>query len=770
MQTSNRPSLLELSFLGLLLLLAVLTAWQWRDGSPISANLLHILPVTQADPLLERAQQQTQTQLDQELILLVQHPEARTLLPEWLHRLQESKQFARIDYRVDVNLQQLGQQLLDGRATYVPLAVRQQIAEEPRQFFTERLQEIFDPIAGFSWVGLQQDWLGLTGKIQQHLQGKTAVQADAQGFLLIETDALPWYVVRLQSHAGGFAGNTLAVAESMRALKQQIQQQNGRILASGGVLFAALAQEQAEQEIKWLGGISLVGSLVLVLWLFRRINSLLIALPALIGLWAGATLCIAVFGQIHVLTLVLGVSLMGVAIDFPMHYLSKAWVIQPWDARRVLRLTLPGLTLGVLSNAVGYTALAFTPFPALSQVAVFSVAGLIAAYWCTIACLPRFLSYPQAVQPWRQPLFWMQRLLMWHKALFSRVNRWLLLAVVLAFTLLGFNRLELHDDLRQWISPAPELLRQAQQIGELTGQQPTSQFFLVQAATEAELFARLTALEDQLDKQIMAGALTGYQSITDLLAGMQGTPSLEQALTAVDLQAIEPLVAAGIDAELVQQEIQLLMQQKTLTIDEALATDLGEAWRLLWLGQNAQEVASVVRLQGLHDVAPLSELTEQLDGVRWIDRPAQLNRLFEQTQRYALWTKLLASVTIFVLLTLFLGWRGAARTLGISLLAALLAAATLGWLGWPVTLFSIFGLLLVTAIGVDYAILMYEEVGGRATSLLGAFMAALTTWLSFGLLALSSTPAVSSFGVAVSLGLMFNFLLAPWACRAQNDA
>ena len=79
-----------------------------------------------------------------------------------------------------------------------------------------------------------------------------------------------------------------------------------------------------------------------------------------------------------------------------------------------------------------------------------------------------------------------------------------------------------------------------------------------------------------------------------------------------------------------------------------------------------------------------------------------------------------------------------------------------------------FGLLLVTAISVDYAILMREQIGGPAVRLLGTLLAALTTWLSFGLLALSSTPAVSNFGLSVSLGLAFSFMLAPWAGRQKH--
>ncbi|MNP75979.1 hypothetical protein D3C76_1731350 [compost metagenome] len=64
---------------------------------------------------------------------------------------------------------------------------------------------------------------------------------------------------------------------------------------------------------------------------------------------------------------------------------------------------------------------------------------------------------------------------------------------------------------------------------------------------------------------------------------------------------------------------------------------------------------------------------------------------------------------------------------------------------------------------------MHERIGGAAVSLLGTLLAALTTWLSFGLLALSSTPAVSNFGLAVSLGLSFSFVLAPWAAARDRE-
>src|SRR5690606_28686264 len=193
--------------------------------------------------------------------------------------------------------------------------------------------------------------------------------------------------------------------------------------------------------------------------------------------------------------------------------------------------------------------------------------------------------------------------------------------------------------------------------------------------------------------------------------------------------------------------------------------------RPLWLGRQADgSVAGMVSLQGLQDSEALSGVGRSIEGLSLIDRPAELNQLFAETNTQAATLKLAAAGLIFVLLCVPFGWRGSVRCLAVPLLAALAALASLGWLGQSLTLFGLFGLLLVTAIGVDYAILMRERIGGAAVSLLGTALAAVTTWLSFGLLALSSTPAVANFGLAISLGLFFALLFAPWAADAGDTA
>ncbi len=139
--------------------------------------------------------------------------------------------------------------------------------------------------------------------------------------------------------------------------------QGGELLASSGLLFAAQGKTQAAGEMQWLGGLSLLGSLLLIIAVWRSASSLVALLPAMFGLWVGVTACIAVFGQIHVLTLVLGASLIGVTIDFPMHYLSKAWTLQPWRSWASLARNAAGFKFGCVNQCRRVSGFGLYPLP-----------------------------------------------------------------------------------------------------------------------------------------------------------------------------------------------------------------------------------------------------------------------------------------------------------------------------------------------------------------------------------------------------------------------
>ena len=759
-------------FLVLLVAVLALTAWQWHRGAPLSADLMTLVPGATQDPLVQRAEQRMQEPLNREMLVLVGHPQreqAIALAQRLGERWQASGLFEKVQWSVQSDLQALRAQLLHGRLAMLSRADRSALIDAPQAFVEHRVQSLYDPFGGFSLVPSQDDWLGLTGRILDSQPRPAAVQLDtASGALLAEADGQFWVLLRARTLGNAFDLQLpLHVAALLDDSRRQASQDGAQLLAASGLLYAANGQRQASQEITWVGGGATLGILLLLLLAFRRPRVLLAFVPVLVGMLFGAAACVALFGQMHVMTLVLGSSLIGVAVDYPLHYLSKSWSLRPWQAWPALRLTLPGLSLSLVTSCIGYLALAFTPFPALTQIAVFSAAGLLGAYLSAVCLLPALLK-GISLQPAQWPLTVAQWLMDLRSKLLVRVPSPVLLVLLTLFCLAGLWQLDSRNDIRQWINSSPQLLEEAQAVARITGYQPTSQFYLVRGADQTQLLERLQALSARLDALVKTDKLKSYMALNQLVASPVEQQQLRDALARLP-EHWQPLLALGIPYNALQAELAQLQALPPLDIDHALSGPLGEPWRPLWLGTDGQDVAAIVSLQGLSDPALLQQQAKGLEGVQLVDRLGELNQVFAATQVSAAELKLLSCVLIVVLLILPFGMSGALRIVALPLLAALCSLASLGWLGQPLTLFSLFGLLLVTAISVDYAILLHEQIGGAAVSLLGTLLAATTTWLSFGLLAVSSTPAVSNFGLAVSLGLVFSFILAPWAATRHKE-
>lgn len=759
-------------FLVLVVAVLALTGWQWHRGAPLSADLMTLVPGAIQDPLVQRAEQRMQEPLNREMLVLVGHPrreQAIALAQHLGEQWQASGLFEKVQWSVQSDLQAVRAQLLQGRLAMLSRADRKVLIDDPQAFVEQRVQSLYDPFTGFSLVPSQDDWLGLSGRIQNSQPRPASVQLDtASGALLAGADGQFWVLLRARTQGNAFDLQLpLQVAALLDNSRRQASQEGAQLLAASGLLYAANGQRQASQEITWVGGGATLGILLLLLLAFRRLRVLLAFVPVLVGMLFGAAACIALFGQMHVMTLVLGSSLIGVAVDYPLHYLSKSWSLRPWHAWPALRLTLPGLSLSLITSCIGYLALAFTPFPALTQIAAFSAAGLLGAYLSAVCLLPALLK-GTALQPAQWPLTVAQWLMDLRSKLLARVPSPVLLALLTLFCIAGLWQLDSRNDIRQWINSSPQLLAEAQAVARITGYQPTSQFYLVRAGDQSQLLDRLQTLGTRLDQLIEADKLKGYMALSQLLASPAEQQQLRDALGKLPGHW-QPLLALGVPHSALQAELSQLQAQPALDIDQVLSGPLGEPWRPLWLGTDGHAVAAIVSLQGLNDPALLQQQANGLEGVQRVDRLGDLNRVFAATQVSAAELKLLSCALIVVLLILPFGMSGALRIVALPLLAALCSLASLGWLGQPLTLFSLFGLLLVTAISVDYAILMHEQIGGAAVSLLGTLLAATTTWLSFGLLAVSSTPAVSNFGLAVSLGLVFSFILAPWAATRHKE-
>ncbi|MET0331583.1 MAG: hypothetical protein ABW154_09130, partial [Dyella sp.] len=130
--------------------------------------------------------------------------------------------------------------------------------------------------------------------------------------------------------------------------------------------------------------------------MFRSARALLLAfLSTAIGVVVALTVTVAVFGQIHLLTVVFGAALLGEAVDYSIQYLAaRANAGTHWQPTAGLRQVRPALLLALGTSLLGYALLGLVPFPALRQMACFAMVGMLSACLSVFFLLPTLLRRP----------------------------------------------------------------------------------------------------------------------------------------------------------------------------------------------------------------------------------------------------------------------------------------------------------------------------------------------------------------------------------------
>jgi predicted exporter len=106
-------------------------------------------------------------------------------------------------------------------------------------------------------------------------------------------------------------------------------------------------------------------------------------------------------------------------------------------------------------------------------------------------------------------------------------------------------------------------------------------------------------------------------------------------------------------------------------------------------------------------------------------------------------------------------------------LTTLLILAALQLAGVSLSLFHLIALILAAGLGLDYALFFenaaHDPLEQRRT-LHAVLVCSLSTLMVFALLATSSLPVLRAIGITVTLGVIFNFVLALLLTRSDQEA
>ena len=741
------------------LLLAILAAFFLASRAPFwQSDMEALLPPDAALPLAEqRLLQARETAQNRQLLLLVGAarplPLAERLRDDWL----ASGLFVSAELQRAPLLETLRDAYRHAAYRVLPPAARQQLRDDPAAYFRDRTEALINPFA-VAVLPPDADWPGFSRYFPPTLAA--AWQPDADGLLSRELDGKRWLLLRATLNAdSGILGDPRLLALLARS-EQEAKALSGETHVAGAAIFAAAGRASGEAESRWMSILGAALTLTLALAVFRRLRVLLIALPMACGLLGGLAATVALCGNAHLLTLVIGSSLIGLLLDFPLHWLGKStlpgW--QPYVALAALRRPF---FISLLITLAGYAFLLATPLPILRQTAVFALVALPLAWLTTLWTLPPLFRH---YLPRANPHFAAGAVAVGRSLQRLRQRRLLVPAAFIVALLLWHS--DWQDDIRQWISLPPHWLQQAQAAAQIGGVEPAAQQFLIHAPDHDTLLQRDVALAARLENAKAGGALQDYSAISQWVWRHDEQQAMTVSLRALASrpEAWQALTDAGVAPDTIAAALRAVAAPPVQTVAAQLANPLAARWQGLYVGRQDADgaVYSSVALYGVRDSAALAALADG-DGIRYLDRRARLNALFATTRSEALWLKLASYLVAFIILrAAAFSPRDSLKILAVPLAAAVLTVAVFSALGLPLSLFAAFGLLLTSALGVDYAVYA-QSVGSPATTrFCGMLLAALTTVMSFGILAFSSTPAVAAFGLCVALGIAFSLALATW--------
>jgi predicted exporter len=763
--------LFALIWLGVVVLAGGYLAGRVTDGLRFRTDLMALLPREEQDPVLQHANDAVSGALARRVVVLVGHAgraQARDAALRLASDLAGTGLVEPIEGELDANrMARLGSLYFPHRHGLLADADRAVlVAGRGHDIATRALAQAYGGIGGIDAGLLRADPFLLLPSFFAAMPIPLSRLAPDDGMLSVAEAGITWVLVNVtlkgdpleldtqERLVGAFDAAVAGLGQTYPGLQ---------VKRLGAVFFAHAGARTAMAETSVLGLLGLGGTILLIVAVFRRAGPLLYNVLALgVGIGMGFASSLALFGELHVAALLFGTSLIGVAIDYGLHYSACLFNAEATPPRERLRQVLPGITLGLLTTLIGYGGLLLAPFPGLRQIAVFSSIGLIAAFLTVVLWLP-WLDRGRPIGHGRRLceaagglwVFWTGRRF--------RAARAALLILAAALGTAGLAHLHSDDDVRRLQSLSPDLLREQGEIQALIGAGTATQFLLVQAGDDEAALRIEESLADRLTGLRRDGVLAGYQMPTAFI------PSAERQFynrTLVRTALEEPLLAAqlaqlGLPTPIAGAED----GQPVLTLDRALEGAGLPFLRDLVLAPGLH----IVALQGITRIDAVRSAVSGIAGVRLVDPVNDFSELLGKYRQRALVLAGFGAVAMLLLLVWRYGWRGGFWTMLPPATAVVLTPALLALTGQGITFFHAMALLLILSIEVDYAIFCAESTKEhRSVALVAIWLAVLTTLLSFGLLAFSSVRGVQSFGLTMLIGVSFSFLLAPLAGRANK--
>lgn len=568
------------------------------------------------------------------------------------------------------------------------------------------------------------------------------------------------------------------------AVKVSAVSAQAKLVMSGPGVFSVIARDTIKMQVRVIFIVSSVLIALLLLAVYRSKTALLLGfLPVSTGILAGIASVSLAFGVVHGITLGFGTALIGEAVDYSIYLFMqtehggdreqnrKKWVATVW----------PTVRLGVLTSVFGFASLLMSGFPGLAQLGLYSVAGLIAAAAMTRYVLPFLLPAEFNIKDFSH-----SGVRLAHYAKSASILRWPAILLVLASAVIVYQH---HDHL--WntelsalspVSAADQALDTRLRTG--MGAPDVRYVIVLSGDSQETVLGKTEKISLTLQELVDKGQLASFDTASHYLpsqatqqARLNSLPDTAELKSRLD-SAVKDLPIKATLLEPFQQDIATNRAKPLLQRSDLQGTSMAMALDAMLL-QQGQRWSSLIPLTAPAgsdiDAARIRKALNdaKVANVLFVDMKAESNRLYSSYMQEAILLSLAGVLAIIGLLLFTLRSFKQLLAIIVPLVAAVLTVmAGLALIGQQLIILHLIGLLLIVAIGSNYALFFNPKTSSGKQSISSQTYASLlfanvATVLGFGLLAFSSVPVLQAMGVTVAPGVILALIFSAIFARKE---